>query len=202
MGGPTTVVFIDYQNAHHSAHRLWCNHGEPMEKCVIHPVLLAETTAAMRPPGADLQGVRVYRGRPNPSKQPTMTSANDKQKLEWETDKRCRVIRRPLRYPEDWGEPGCIEPAREKGIDVALAVDLVKMAIAWEFEVGIVFSRDTDLLPALEAIRDLKGPHVEVATWEGSSRLRFSDRQKKLWCHMLDEQDFRAVIDRRRYILT
>lgn len=199
MSGPTTVVFIDYQNAHHSAHRLWCKHGEPMEKCVIHPVLLAETVSAMRAPGADLQGVKVYRGRPNPNKQRTMTSANDQQKMHWETDKRCRVIRRPLSYPDDWGQPGCYEEAREKGIDVQLAVDMVRMAIAGEFEVGILFSRDTDLKPALEAIRELKGPHVEVATWEGSSRLRL-DAGKPLWCHKLDEQDFRAVIDRKRYV--
>lgn len=199
MGKPKTVVFIDYQNAHHSAHRLWCPTGEPMEKCLIHPVRLAETVAGLRAPGADLQGVRVYRGRPNPSKQPTMTSANDKQKMHWEEDRRCTVIRRMLRYPDDWGQAECVEQPKEKGIDVALAVDMVRMAIAGEFEVGILFSRDTDLVPALEAIRELKGPHVEVATWAGSSRLRLEG--KALYCHQLDEQDFKAVRDRRTYVL-
>jgi uncharacterized LabA/DUF88 family protein len=200
VAGPKTIVFIDYQNAHHSAHEMWCPQGEGMEKCVIHPVLLAETVAGLRAPGADLQGIRVYRGRPNPNKQPSMTSANDQQKMHWELDRRCTVIRRALRYPHDWGEPGCVELPREKGIDVHLAVDMVRMAIAGEFEVGILFSRDTDLTPALEAIRELKGPHVEAATWEGASRLRL-ESGKKLFCHKLDEQDFRAVIDRKHYVI-
>ncbi len=166
---------------------------------VIHPVRVAETVAGLRGPRADLQGVRAYRGRPDPRKERTVASANDRQKLAWEDDPLCTVIRRPLRYPDDWGQPDSYEKPREKGIDVALAIDMVAMAIRDEFEVGILFSRDTDLLPALEAIRELKGPHVECATWEGSSQLRLNSG-KPLYCHKLDEQDFRAVIDPRRYL--
>jgi uncharacterized LabA/DUF88 family protein len=46
------------------------------------------------------------------------------------------------------------------------------MALEKRFEVGIVFSRDTDLLPAIELAFDLPASHLEVATWEGTSRLR------------------------------
>lgn len=199
MTKPKTVVFIDYQNAHHSAHEMWCNEYEPMETCLIHPVRLAETVAAIRAPGADLQQIRVYRGRPEPRKEATLTSANDKQKMAWEdSDPRCKVLRKPLRYPHDWGQPGCVDKPREKGIDVALAVDLVRMAMLNEFEVGIVFSRDTDLLPALEAVRDLNGPHVEAATWKGASRLRLDGRP--LYCHMLDQEKWEQCIDRTVYI--
>lgn len=127
-----------------------------------------------------------------------MASANDQQMLEWQSDKKCTVVRRPLWYPEDWGEPGCVELPREKGVDVAIAIDMVTMAIREEFEVGILFSRDTDLLPALEAMRELNGPHVECATWQGSSRLRLRSG-RPLYCHMLDEQDFHAVRDKKHY---
>jgi NYN domain len=89
-----------------------------------------------------------------------------------------------------------VAPAQEKGIDVALAVDFVRLACEGAFDVGVLFSRDTDLLPALEAVRDLStgGVHVEVATWRGLSRLRYPDSQLP-WCHYLDGSDYEACRD-------
>lgn len=117
-----------------------------------------------------------------------------------DADSRVLIKRRPLWYPSDFGEPDCYERPREKGIDVALAVDLVRMAIKDEYEVGIVFSRDTDLLPAIETVFELKVAHVEVATWVGTSQLRYKlPYGKRLWCHKLDGDDFEAVRDRRQY---
>lgn len=95
-----------------------------------------------------------------------------------------------------------MEPPREKGIDVALAVDVVRLAIEGAYEVGIVFSRDTDLLPAIEAVRGLRdGPHIEVATWQGQGALRLPGAATPLYCHYLSEQDFHAVRDTRRYVI-
>jgi len=56
---------------------------------------------------------------------------------------------RPLRYPSDYPR----QPAQEKGVDVHLAVDFVSGAFAGRFDVGVVMSTDTDLYPALEAVR-------------------------------------------------
>lgn len=71
------------------------------------------------------------------------------------------------------------------------------MAIRKEYEVGIVFSRDNDLLPAIELAVDLPGTHTEVATWTGASRLRMKYRE--LFCHQLNESEFRAMKDPRNY---
>ena len=65
-----------------------------------------------------------------------------------------KVIQRTLRYPSDWPS----RKAQEKGIDVALAVDFVMMAVAEEYDVGVLMSTDTDLKPALEAVVALGGP--------------------------------------------
>lgn len=193
---PRVVVFIDYQNAHFSAHEMYCPLGERPEQCLIDPLKLAQLIVSRRAPGGDLQEVRVYRGRPDPRKQPEQASANDRQFSAWiAADPRVTVKRRPLWYPHDWGEPGCIERPREKGIDVSLSVDMARLALESRYEVGILFSRDTDLLPALEMVRDLKAAHVEVAGWEGSSRLRLP----RLWYHALDQADFSAVRDSRYY---
>ena len=59
------------------------------------------------------------------------------------------VITRALRYPPGW--PAA--PAQEKGVDVALAVDFVKLGIEGEYDMGVMMSTDNDLLPALEVVR-------------------------------------------------
>jgi hypothetical protein len=79
------------------------------------------------------------------------------------------VVTRPLQYPHGW--PSTHEPGarpREKGIDIALAIDFVTMAIRSEYDVGILMSTDTDLKPALEAVAELtdtQGTRAEVAAW-------------------------------------
>ena len=58
------------------------------------------------------------------------------------------MITRSLRYPRGWPTV----PAQEKGIDVALAVDFVKLAVEGDYDVGVMLSTDNDLLPALEVV--------------------------------------------------
>lgn len=89
----------------------------------------------------------------------------------------------------------------EKGIDVALAVDLVRLAYQGAYDVAVVFSRDTDLIPALEAVAEMRTHriHLEVATWKGAGRLRFSNTNLP-WCHMLDHDDYLAVQDTTDYL--
>jgi hypothetical protein len=50
-------------------------------------------------------------------------------------------VQRPLRYPKAWPA----ERAQEKGVDVALAVDFVMLAVTGAHDVGILVSTDTDL---------------------------------------------------------
>lgn len=112
------------------------------------------------------------------------------------------VIMRTLRYPRDWPQ---VKP-EEKGIDVALAVDFVTMAVRGEYDVGILMSTDTDLKPALEAVADLKGtpfPRCEVAAWtrEGERSRHLSIDRANLWCHWLTESDYRVVADETDYTL-
>ncbi len=100
-----------------------------------------------------------------------------------------------LRYPK--GSP--IQPPQEKGIDVALAVDFVSLAHRRAYDVGVIASHDTDLMPAFEAVLELKLAHVESAAWRGRNRLQFPGTQLP-WCHALDEADFLRVHDTRNYL--
>jgi uncharacterized LabA/DUF88 family protein len=104
------------------------------------------------------------------------------------------VVRRPLRYPHDWP----VTPAIEKGIDVALAVDMVRMAASKEFDAAILFSSDTDLMPAIETIMDLRLGHVEIATWAGAKRLRRPNTQLP-FCHYVNAADYATLRDQTDY---
>lgn len=194
---PTVDVFIDYQNAHYCGHRLWCPKLEKMHHCLVDPLKLAELLVQRRAPGGVLQTVRVFRGRPNPRKDPVGAGRNDKQAYAWtDADARVKVFRNELQYLDGWDDPVVPIPPREKGVDVHLAIDLVERAIDKEYEVAIVFTHDTDLIPAIDLALRRKA-HVEVGSWDGRNRL--TSKVVKLWNHALYEEDFIAVRDTRTY---
>ena len=68
------------------------------------------------------------------------------------------------------------------------------MALDDAYNVAILFSSDTDLLPALSFVIG-RLPHklVEVAAW--TRRKRLSSRKHAFWCHFLDRDDYNLVSD-------
>ena len=91
--------------------------------------------------------------------------------------------------------------AEEKGIDVMLAVDVVRGCYVDDFDTAVVASADTDLVPALdEALR--VGKRVETASWlkpeTGSAALRVSGH--RVWNHRLDHDHFTLVQDTTDYL--
>jgi uncharacterized LabA/DUF88 family protein len=193
------AVFIDYQNVHLTARELFASPGERPERSLVHPGLVAERILAKRRRPSQLTAVQVYRGRPNPEHHRTATAANDAQTAAWERDPRITVIRRDLNY-RGWPD----HPPREKGIDVALAVDLVRTAMLNEYDVAVVFSGDTDLLPALETAFTHTAPHVEIACWVGAKPLWFPTAMTAgrylPYCHFLSADDHRAALDHTKYV--
>jgi uncharacterized LabA/DUF88 family protein len=195
------AVFIDYQNVHMAAHGLFGGVGDPPERSLVHPVRLSERLVEARKIDSELTSIRIFRGRPNPEHHPIPTAANDAQTAAWERDRRVRVTRRDLNYR---GWPAV--PPREKGVDVALAIDLVESALLREYDAAIVFTSDTDLLPALEMAFRRTDPRIEIASWVGAKPLWFAEglaarpRRYLPYCHFLNEQDFAAVRDTTDYL--
>jgi hypothetical protein len=182
----TITLLLDYENVHRVGHGL---HGRGREKyaCVPEPSLIADKIAARRGTATTVESIRVYRGRPNPRHEPVAASANDKQAAQWaRRDGRVRVERRPLAY-RNWPDA----PPVEKGIDVKLAVDLIYEAMRKDADALVLFSSDTDLLPAIELARKI-GTRVEVACWDGSKRLAIPGDD--VVCHHLSAADWRAVV--------
>ncbi len=71
-------VFLDFQNVHLTGHYLYGSGKEPY-RCVPNPARLGDLIAARRNRPSVATGVQVYRGRPDPNRQPTPTAANDAQ---------------------------------------------------------------------------------------------------------------------------
>jgi uncharacterized LabA/DUF88 family protein len=195
-------VLIDGQNAYRDARRSFHDEkNDPPSLGQFHPHKLAQMLADRGPEDEthprELTEVRVYVGVPSSSKQSRANAAHLKQRAAW-LAAGVKPVPRPLRYPEEWPK----EPAQEKGIDVSLAVDLVFGAARRFYDIGVVVSTDTDLVPALEAVCDLQRawgtPRIEVASWKPTGkRLRVDGRA--VWCHWLDESDYLAVQDKKAY---
>jgi len=168
----------------------------------VDPLRLGQLIVSRSPFDRELLQVRVYRGQPDASKDPIGYAANLRQCNTWRHMPKVQVVTRTLRYPPGW--PACApgERPQEKGIDVALAIDFVAMAVRGFYDVGVIMSTDTDLKPALETVRGLGGhPRCEVAAWSashGHSR-RLAISGARIWCHWLDDRDYRAVEDAADY---
>lgn len=167
------------------------------------PMKLGHLLASRRTEGREgriLHSVRVYTGRPDPALQSTSAAANVRQCQAWERTG-AYVFHRPLRYPYGWPNNRDGGGPQEKGIDVAIAVDLVDMAHRREYDVAIVCSADSDLSPAIEKVRATTGVEAEVASWrQGSYGHRiFSRDQPDLFCHWLYQDNFEAVQDETDY---
>jgi uncharacterized LabA/DUF88 family protein len=201
------VVLIDGQNIYKDARRAFLDDPDDAVASAgqvaprRYAELLIERSSVHHP--RELKSVAVYCGIPGRKQQPTAHAAYQRMREEWVTN-RVDVFDRPLRYPKDWPD----SPATEKGIDVALAVDLVYGAAKSLYDVAIVASTDTDLLPALEAVCNLHRawgrPKVEVAAWQPTTstpRKRLSVRDHNVWCHWLTEDDYLAVRDPTNYTL-
>ena len=137
------VLFIDAQNAYRGARDSFFPSGGPSVHGQFSPKSVGETIAGRGGPGGReclLSEVRVYTGRPDPIREFRTYAAHMKQCARWEADG-VNVIWRPLRYPPR--RTGL--PPQEKGIDVALSIDFVSMAIDGLYDVGVIMSTDTDL---------------------------------------------------------
>jgi uncharacterized LabA/DUF88 family protein len=195
------AVFVDYENVYWSAREAF-HAGQPTSRRLghINPEALGATLTAMGRSPRTLQSVRVYRGMPSPVLDPRGYRAWRAQIAQWEKAG-VTVVSRVLRYPPGWPHAAPGEHPQEKGIDVALALDVVDLAHRGAYDVAIIVSVDSDLLPALEMIQRMEmggqGPHVEVAAWSSPGRYphRLRTPRRNVWCHWLDAAAYEQVRD-------
>ncbi len=188
------ILFLDDKNFYNGARRAFFSNTDAHFYGQVSPIALGNLICSQQAKTQrQLQQVRMYTGWPDSTKEPKTYAAHIKQCQSWEKDG-AEVITRMLRYPQDWPN----SKAQQKGIDVALAVDFVALAIDSIYDVGVIASTDSDLRPALEyVIQKCRNKcHVEVSAWFTSqTKNSLSIPGIKIWCHRLNKADYDAVDD-------
>ncbi len=201
MPDTRVVVFIDYQNVYHSARDLFFPSDEaPSPLGSIHPLRLGELLCDLgriKDPHRVLAGVRVYRGQPDSRSGVKLSRSFDRQVAVWGQMPGVTVRTRPLKYHRA-SEPGHESDwiAKEKGVDVMMALDISVGARNNAYDVAIIASADSDFGPALEDAVHV-GKRVETATWwipkSPRGQLRLPGRN--IWNHCLDKSQFDLIRD-------
>lgn len=200
-------VIIDYQNIHLSGHDRFAPSGLLRHESLVHPLRFAEQwlqvrnhvigTQAMLHKGDgvlyELAQVAVYRGLPSNADNPNGYRRNLAQQSEWTRDRRVDVTHRSLK--PGWSDG--VRVVREKGIDVLVAIDLIRSADNEAADVIVLASHDTDLEPALEAALNASSSRIETVGWDGCRVLRVPG--SRVHHTYLDARRFIQSRDRRDY---
>ncbi len=207
------MVFIDGQNVFKACER---NFGRGL----VHPCLLGALIAKDR----RLVGIRYYSGVHDPRKEPrSNAAANRRHALARRTG--VTVVERTLRYRWEWGidtdalgdpskhqgPPPTVtaipfQRPREKGIDLALALDVVDLALRGLMDVAVIVSSDNDITEVARVVHSMtraKGKvNVEAAVINDGRRpilMQHYDYTQQLnrndFEQIRDEFDYRQELD-------
>ena len=162
----SVAVFIDASNVYYGARETFHQEGDPGIAGRTWPHLIGdwlcdlsvgEQSASPR----YLHSVRVHEGLP-----PRNHSGHNAalQRHEQWTQAGAQVFPRSLEQPSD-----PTERQRESGVDVALALDCLHLALAGSVDAAIIFADDRDYEPLIDHLLDLECV-VEVAHWWNNVR--------------------------------
>lgn len=149
-GPRRTVAFVDGQNLFYSAKTAF-GHAVPN----YDPIALAE--AVCRRQAWSLELVCFYTGVPPVEISPRWNQFWT-EKLSRLGTRGAHTFMRPLRYTSKSivlasGEVSVVRTAQEKGIDVRLALDVVRFSREDMLDVALIFSQDQDLSEVADEVR-------------------------------------------------
>lgn len=147
-----TVAFFDGQNLYHHA-RAAFGYSYPNYSA------LALASLICRNKGFHLHQIRFYTGIPTQHADP-LWNAFWSAKLRTMSRMGIKTFSRPLRYRQktiklSQGIEYSFPVAEEKGVDVRIALDVVRMARKRELDVALLFSQDQDFSEVADEIREI-----------------------------------------------
>ena len=194
------MVFIDAQNMYHGARDAFGWDGHPGHFGNFRPLALGRMLT--QDSDRRLEQIRVYTGVPTAARDRKGNAIQQRRIAAWVADAPIlvEVFPRPLRYPPDAG--------REKGVDVELAIDMVELALDDSYDIAILASADTDLVPALQLV-DRRCPEktLETIAWEpvpeceGNTAAAIDIPGGGVKRRMLDHIDLQRLEDRRNFVI-
>ena len=168
------AVFIDGQNLYHQCRR---HFGWPW----VHPghlaqALIDEDREKYDPHSHVLSSIRFYTGIHDPNKRPAEHAKMSRRLADY-SRQNITVVSLPLKY-ESSGR------AREKGIDVRLAIDMVRLGRKGLFDVSIIVSEDSDLDEAVQEVYSMRDHERWVAVqnalpWSAGSHCHWLPSAKR-----------------------
>lgn len=195
------VAFIDGQNLYHHAKAAF-GHTHPN----FDPNKLFDSVCE-RMDWVN-RGVRFYTGVPSAKNNPFWHGYWSNRLLAMRRSG-IHVTSRPLRYyreeiRHDNNEATVIDVPVERGIDVRLALDVIRLARENQYNVGVIFSQDQDLAEVVSDVRDISrtqsrwiklvsafpsGPSASVRRGiDGTDWFRID---QELYESCLDQRDYR-----------
>lgn len=179
------TIYVDYENL-----RLSLKTAFDLDSGHFDPRKLGELIVGRRRRPSLLREVRVYRSIADPVRDRRRAQDDMRRIVRWMRRDRVVFVGRPLRYLTKTGV------IKEKGIDIALAVDVLVNAVERVRDVVVVASRDSDFEPLIDTLlhRDSFQRHVEVVSVIGMSRVTIRDTELP-WCHFLSREDFETIRD-------
>lgn len=169
----------------------------------------ALATAICEQQGWELASCRFYTGIPDPVLDPSRNSFWDK-KLAAMGRQGIISYRRPLRYRKKSvlladGTQCTIDSAEEKGIDVQIAVELIRLAHKREYDVALLFSQDQDFSEVAKEIHTIAKEQdrwikiacafprsIACSNRRGVNNTDWIPIDKALYDSCLDKTDYRA----------
>lgn len=197
------MAFFDCQNLYQHAKDAFGHHHPNFDPIKLHAAV------------CELNGwvpnlVKFYTGIPSHAESPMWSSYWSNRILAM---KRAGVIvtTRPLRYRKKsaFNEVGELEEfivAQEKGVDVRLALDVVKAARTKQFDAAVIYSQDQDLCEVVEEVREIareqgrelklasafpSGPHA--TSRRGIDKTDWVRLEQDLYDTCLDPHDYRPA---------
>jgi uncharacterized LabA/DUF88 family protein len=196
-----TIVLIDAQNVYLTARESFGWEDESSRRGNFMPLALGELLT--QGPERELKQVRVYTGLPSKERDDQGYRAARKRFDTWRNEGHGKVVSRErnLRY-----RPG--EKPREKGVDVLLAIELVRLAGAKQFDLAVVMSCDNDLVPALELVCDVLGSQAVESVSLRAERgyhqvpalgVSVTEKRKQISRRLIDRAEYEGIEDLRSY---
>lgn len=139
-------TFFDCQNLFNSAKKAW---GYTFPN--FDPIKLA-IMVQQKFPDWQLEKILIYTGIHHSKKNKFWHSFWTNKLQVAARDQRVTVTTRVLKYAKD---DGGYEVAREKGIDIKIALDLIRLARVNAYDVAVLFSQDNDFTEVAEELRDV-----------------------------------------------
>ena len=154
-----TLVLIDGQNLHHLTKTAWASRERSAYDWPSYDVEKLAETLTSRVPGRALSEIRFYTGVPNPAAGPRELFWHGfwLNKLEYLRSQGIYVYR------------GSINAGgQEKGVDVSLAVDLIRATYERQYETAIIVSQDHDFGPAIRLAKEIAQGQNRQLTYESA----------------------------------